>query len=74
MVIFMSDKVIVTLRKEQWEAEPGKTARQIIEERGLNPENFLTMINGQLVDDSTRLKPGDHLKLVAVISGGGDAS
>ncbi len=66
--------VLVTLRKQRWEVEPGKTARQIMEDLGLNPENYLTMINGQLVDDSTRLKPGDHLKLVAVISGGSYAA
>jgi sulfur carrier protein ThiS len=69
-----SDKVLVTLRKERWQVEPGKTARQVMQELDLNPENYLTMINGQLVDDSTRLKPGDHLKLVAVISGGSHAS
>jgi len=69
-----TDKVLVTLRKERWQVEPGKTARQIMEELDLNPENFLTMINGQLTDDSTRLKAGDHLKLIAVISGGEHAA
>ncbi|HFQ95666.1 MAG TPA: hypothetical protein ENK30_03750, partial [Anaerolineae bacterium] len=39
-----------------------------------NPENYLTMINGQLTDDSARLKAGDRLKLVAVISGGSHAA
>ena len=67
----MSEKVTVTLRKQKWEVEPGKSARQVMEALGLNPENFLTIRNGQLVDDSTRLKAGDHLKLAAIISGGG---
>ena len=69
-----SQKVKVTLRKQQWEVEPGKSARQIMQELDLNPENFLTMVNDQLVDDSTRLKAGDHLKLIAVISGGSHAA
>jgi sulfur carrier protein ThiS len=67
----MSEKVLVTLRKQKWEVEPGKTARQIMESLDLNPESFLTLRNGQLVDDSERLQAGDHLRLVAVISGGG---
>jgi len=66
----MSEKVLVTLRKQKWEVEPGKSARRIIEELDLNPENFLTLRNGELVDDSVRLQAGDHLRLVAVISGG----
>ncbi len=70
----MNENVLVTLRKQQWEVEPGKTARQIMEELDLNPENFLTIRNGDLVDDSTRLLAGDHLRLVAVISGGDHAA
>ena len=69
-----SEKVLVTLRKQQWQVEPGKTARQIMQELDLNPENYLTIINGQLTDDSARLKAGDRLKLVAVISGGSHAA
>jgi sulfur carrier protein ThiS len=66
----MSEKVLVTLRKQKWEVEPGKSARRIMEELDLNPENYLTLRNGELVDDSVRLQAGDHLRLVAVISGG----
>ena len=66
----MSEKVLVTLRKQKWEVEPGKSARRIIEELDMNPENYLTLRNGELVDDSVRLQAGDHLRLVAVISGG----
>ncbi len=70
----MTEKVTVTLRKQKWEVEPGKSARKIMEELDLNPENFLTIRNGELVDESVRLKAGDHLKLVAVISGGSHGS
>ncbi len=70
----MNEKVTVTLRKQKWEVEPGKSARQVIQELGLNPENYLTIRNGELVDDSVRLRAGDHLKLAAVISGGSHAA
>jgi len=70
----MNEKVIVTLRKQKWEVEPGQSARRVMEELGLNPENYLTIRNGELVDDSVRLKAGDHLKLAAVISGGDHAA
>jgi len=70
----MSEKVLVTLRKQKWQVEPGQSARKIMKELHLNPENFLTIRNGELVDDSVRLQAGDHLKLVAVISGGAYAA
>ncbi len=66
----MSEKVLVSLRKQKWEVEPGQSARKIMEELGLDPESFLTLRNGELVDDSVYLQAGDHLRLVAVISGG----
>ena len=66
----MSEKVKVTLRRQTWEVEPGKTARETVKELGLNPESHLIVVNGEMVTDDTILQPGDEVLLVAAISGG----
>ena len=66
----MSEKVKVTLRRQTWEVEPGKTARETVKELGLNPESHLIVVNGEMVTDDTILRPGDEVLLVAAISGG----
>ncbi len=66
----MTQKVLVTLRKQSWEVAPGQTARQILAALDLDPERFLLIRNGEIVWDDVRLEAGDHLKLAAIISGG----
>jgi len=66
----MTQKVLVTLRKQSWEVAPGQTARQILASLDLNPERFLLIRNGEIVQEDVRLQAGDHLKLAAFISGG----
>lgn len=66
----MSEKVTVELRRQKWEVEPGKTARETIKELQLNPESYLIVRNGEMITDDTILKPGDEVLLVAAISGG----
>ncbi len=66
----MAEKVKIVLRDRAWEVDPGKSARAVMKELGLNPESYLVVRNGQLVDDSTVFRGGDQVKLVAVISGG----
>ncbi len=68
--VTMAEKVKIILRDRQWEVEPGKSARAVMKALGLNPESYLVVRNGQLVDDSTVFAGGDRVKLVAVISGG----
>jgi sulfur carrier protein len=66
----MSEKVTIKLRRQTWEVEPGRTARETIKELGLNPESHLIVRNGELVTDDTILEPGDQVELIAAISGG----
>jgi sulfur carrier protein ThiS len=65
-----TQKVIVRLRKERWEVEPGQTAHQILLARHLNPERYLLICNGKVVDEQVVLQAGDELRLAAMISGG----
>ncbi len=46
------------------------TARDAIKQVGLEPEAVLVVVNEKLVTDDVVLKENDHVKLVAVVSGG----
>jgi sulfur carrier protein ThiS len=60
----------VVHRDREYEATGGATARDVLLKLGLDPEAFLVLSNGKLVDDSAILKDDDEVKLVAVVSGG----
>jgi sulfur carrier protein len=60
----------VKYRKQEWELEGKLTVRQAIEKVGLNPESVLAVRGGELITEDVRLRDGDEIRLVAVISGG----
>ena len=62
--------VTVIYRDKTWEIKPGSTVRHIIEKAGLNPESFLAVRDGKLINEATLTQDGDIIKLVAVVSGG----
>jgi sulfur carrier protein ThiS len=62
----------ITFREKRWEAKPGSSARDAIRKVGIDPEAVLIVVNGKLVTDDTILKESDKVKLVAVVSGGGE--
>lgn len=66
----MNEKVLVTLRKQKWEVEPGQTARQILAALDVPAENVILIRNGEIVDEEALLRAGDHLRLAVIISGG----
>jgi sulfur carrier protein ThiS len=57
-------------RKQEWELDGKYTLRKAIEQVGLNPEAVLAVRDGELITEDTRLRDGDEVRLVAVISGG----
>ncbi len=64
------EKVLVNYRNQQWELPAGMTARDAIKKTGLHPESVLIVVDGELQTDDVILKPGQQVKLVAVVSGG----
>jgi len=66
----MSVKLI--LRKEEYEVKPGMTLRHSLLKANLQPEAILATRNGQMITEEEILEDGDVIKLVAVISGGGE--
>lgn len=64
------EKVLLKYRNQQWELPAGMTARDAIKKTGLAPEAVLIVIDGELQTDDVILKPGQQVKLVAVVSGG----
>ncbi len=60
----------IKYRKQEWELEGEYTARRAIKKVGLNPESVLVVRDGEIIVESTPLRDGDEIRLVAVISGG----
>ncbi len=60
----------VTYRNCDWDFDTALTVRQLLTAVNLLPESVLVVRNGQLVTEDQHLKPGDAVKIVAVISGG----
>ena len=58
------------LRNDRYQAPPGMTIRAALQHHGISPESVIATRGGQMVTDDEQLKPGDEIKLVAVISGG----
>lgn len=57
-------------RKQEWELEGDYSVRKAIEAVGLVPETVLAVRDGELITEDTRLRDGDQVRFVAVISGG----
>ncbi len=60
----------LTYRKETFEVPARMTIRDAIKRCQLSPEAVLAVREGQLVTDDVYLQAGDHIRLVATISGG----
>lgn len=63
-------KATVILRQQTWEVEAGITARELLQRLNLNPQSYLVTREGELISEDTIIRPGDQIRLVAVISGG----
>jgi sulfur carrier protein ThiS len=60
----------LTYRNKEFEVPSGMTVRDAIKKVGLSPETILATRQGKLITDDEIVKEADHIKLVAVISGG----
>lgn len=60
----------LTLRDQEYEVRSGMTIRDALLKIGIQPETVIPTRNGELVTDDELLEEGEHIRLVAVISGG----
>ncbi len=58
------------LRNREYEVPAGLTVREAIRQAGLVPESVLPTREGELIPEDERLRDGDVIHLIAVISGG----
>lgn len=63
--------VKLIFRSHQWEVKPGMTIESALKKLDIDPEAVLPTINDTLVTTDYVLKDGETVKLVAVVSGGG---
>lgn len=64
------DTVKIVLRNQEYEVKGGMTLRDALNKLGINRESVLATRNGELITDDEILRPGETIRLVAVISGG----
>ena len=62
--------VKVIYRDQEWELPRRMSAREAMQQLGLDREAVLVLKNGELVTDDTLLEEGDEVKFIAAISGG----
>ncbi len=61
-------QVVVQGKKQEVKAKG--TIRDLMKKFGLNPEIHLSLVNGKLKEEDYRLKDGDVVEIIRVISGG----
>ena len=62
--------VIVILRRERLEAPAPTTVGEALQFLGIPAEQYLALLDGELVDAQRKLADGDTIRLIGVISGG----
>lgn len=62
--------VKIYLRKDTYEVRAGMTLRDALIKLEIQPEAVLSTRAGELLTDDEILRPGDEIRLIAVISGG----
>jgi len=56
--------------KKEIEIEENINVKQLLEKLGINPVEVVVVKNGKIVVEGEKLKDGDELKLISVVSGG----
>ncbi|RCK72998.1 MAG: hypothetical protein ANABAC_1143 [Anaerolineae bacterium] len=64
------ETVKIVLRNQEYEVKAGTTLRDALARLGINRESVLATREGELITDDEILRPGETIRLVAVISGG----
>jgi sulfur carrier protein ThiS len=62
--------VRLTLRDKEYTVRPGMTVRHALKKVGILPESVIPTRGGELITDDEILRDGEHIRLIAVISGG----
>ena len=62
--------IYFSLRKEEHELQGTITVKEALKQLELSPESFFMIRDGVLLNENDVLRNGEHVKIVAVISGG----
>jgi sulfur carrier protein len=58
------------LRDKVYEVRPGMSLLDALKKNNIVPESVIAVRDGEMITDDEILRPGDEIKLIAVISGG----
>ena len=65
--------ITMILRKQEFIIERETTVQQALKQIGVSPESHFALRNGELLTEDERLRDGDVVRVIAVISGGQSA-
>ena len=70
-IVFMSQMTAkLILRNKVYEVKAGMALVDALKKNDIVPESVIATRDGDLLTDDEILRPGDEIKLIAVISGG----
>lgn len=62
------------LRDKVYEVRPGMALLDALRKNNIVPESVIAVLGGEMITDDHILRPGEVVRLVAVISGGSQPS
>lgn len=61
---------VVRLGEKVLKIKAGETVESVTKRIGLNPSEYVAVLNGRVVPDDKTIEESSHLKLIPVVSGG----
>ncbi len=66
----MKVKVLLEGKEKVIEINEGATIEDVMEKLGVNPEEYLAVVGGEVVPDNMQVKDNISIKLIKVVTGG----
>lgn len=54
----------------EWREDQATTIKEIMEKNGISEEEYVPTVNGKVTPPDTKLKEGDEVTFIPVVSGG----
>ncbi|MEM1509595.1 MAG: MoaD/ThiS family protein [Thermofilaceae archaeon] len=61
---------VIRLGEKSLKIKVGETVESVVKRIGLNPSEYVAVLNGRVVPDDKAIENPSHLKLIPVVSGG----
>lgn len=66
----MKVKILLKDKEKLVEVDEGGTIEDVMEKLGINPEEYLAVVEGKIVPDNMKVKDNMLIKMIKVVTGG----